>query len=111
MTLNKPNDQKTTQELIQTAHNEEDEDNYWDIVATLQFRGNLDVLESASKLCESSKNQEIKLGVNILGQLGIPNRTFPDECVNILLTVLAKASDVELLNSTAIALSHHQNNC
>lgn len=99
-------DSRSTEELIQIALTTDDEDIIWDAVSTLQFRGNRQVLEAASKLCESQNSKERQLGADILGQLGIPQRTFPDESLQILLRLLEREDDTSVLQSIGIALGH-----
>src|SRR5687768_15369499 len=100
------NDPRSTESLIEFALTEEDENKVWEVVTLLQFRGNREVLEAARKLCESNHANERRLGADILGQLGIPNRAFPDEAVTILLGLLENEEDVAVLNSVAVALGH-----
>ncbi|MFB8791503.1 MAG: HEAT repeat domain-containing protein [Potamolinea sp.] len=99
-------DSRTTEELIKLALNAEDEDEVWELVPSLHFRGNREVLEAAQKLCESEIFKERKLGVDILGQLGIPQRTFLDESLSILFKLLDTEKDSEVLYSIGIALGH-----
>ncbi|MBW4504459.1 MAG: HEAT repeat domain-containing protein [Scytonema hyalinum WJT4-NPBG1] len=99
-------DSRSTEELIQIALTVDNEDTAWDAVMTLQFRGDSQVLEVASMLCESQNPQERQLGADILGQLGIPYRTFPDESLTILLRLLEREEDTSVLQSIGIALGH-----
>lgn len=100
------NDPRTTQELIELALIEEDEDTLWNIVSILQFRGNHEVFEAAARLCESESAKDRKLGVDILGQLGIPKRSFPDESLTILFKLLENDENIEVLSAVGIALGH-----
>ncbi|MFN6571298.1 HEAT repeat domain-containing protein [Dendronalium sp. ChiSLP03b] len=95
-------DSRSTQELIKLALTEKDED----AVSILHFRGNQEVFAAASKLCASQNPQERELGADILGQLGIPDRTFPDECLAILLKLLECEQNADVLNSIAVAFGH-----
>ncbi|WP_319420915.1 HEAT repeat domain-containing protein [Pleurocapsa sp. FMAR1] len=61
---------------------------------------------AAQKLCQSHILSEKELGVNILGQLGIPQRTFPEECLYILLQLLNTETNSQILSSIGIALGH-----
>lgn len=99
-------DSRTTEELIKLALNAEDEDEVWELVPILHFRGNREVFEAAQKLCASKISQERKLGVDILGQLGRPKRTFLDESLSILFKLLDTEKDSEVLYSIGIALGH-----
>ncbi|MBE9116337.1 hypothetical protein IQ249_10550 [Lusitaniella coriacea LEGE 07157] len=97
---------RSTQELIQLALKEEDNDTVWNYVAALQFRGDREVLDAATKLCASRISEERQLGANILGQLGIPQRAFPEDSLAILLEMLEKESDPLVICAIGIALGH-----
>lgn len=96
----------TIKELITLALNAVDEDELWAIVPVLQFRGNREVFEAAQQLCQSKTVNERKLGVDILGQLGIPKRTFPDESLEILFKLIECEKDSDVLSAIGIALGH-----
>jgi HEAT repeat protein len=100
------NDPRSTEELIRSALTEEDEDVAWEHVATLHFRGTQEVFEVAQHLCKSVNPRERILGADILGQLGIPDRTFPDGSLAILLGMLSDEEDSDVLASAATALGH-----
>ncbi|MFZ5833340.1 MAG: HEAT repeat domain-containing protein [Planctomycetota bacterium] len=92
--------------MVRAALNEPDEHLAWDAVAALHFRGTRQVLDRANELRHSSDVAERSLGADILGQLGVPDRTFPDDCVQILLEMLSGESDAEVLRAILIALGH-----
>jgi HEAT repeat protein len=100
------NDSKSTKEIIQLACREEDEDTYWDMVWILQKRGSDEEFAAASKLCESENPKERSLGVDILAQLGIPERTFPQQCGDIILKLLSSEEDSNVLASIGFAFGH-----
>ncbi len=100
------NDPRSTEPLIEFALTEEDEDKIWEAISLLHFRGNREVFEAARKLCESNNANERRLGADILGQLGLPDRAFPDEAVAILLGLLEDEEEATVLNSVAVALGH-----
>jgi HEAT repeat protein len=83
-----------------------DEDRYWGGVMALHWRGTREVMDRAVGLCRSSCAVERSLGADILGQLGVPVRTFPEPCLHALLGMLEDESDPHVLNSVLIALSH-----
>lgn len=109
MTLTKP-DSRSTEELIQlalTAPEEDDDgDDRWDFIWLLRYRGTRDVLNGAIALTESNNSEERTIGIQILGQLGIPDRTFPDECLTTLIGLLKHEIDPLILQSIGIALGH-----
>ncbi len=100
------NDPRATHELVTLALTEPDEDAAWEAVVMLHFRGTREVLDAARQLCASACPQEKTLGANILGQLGIPNRSFPEESVKVLLKLLDVESDEEVLDAICTALGH-----
>jgi len=108
----KRNDPRLTAELIRLALTETDEDAAWEPVTVLQYRATHEVLDAAGQLCASSVAKERELGANILGQLGSPKRTFPDECFQILSRMLPTEEDPGTLNAIAVAFGHlHDPRC
>jgi HEAT repeat protein len=99
------NDPRSTQELIELIL-EADEDAAWDTVWLLQKRGSREVFEAASALCHSSDTQKQSWGIRILGQLGVPNRSFPVETVDLLLKMLEQERNPALIAEIAFALGH-----
>lgn len=96
----------TTYDLINCALTEPDENKAWEAVSTLHFRATREVFEEARKLCRSECPQERGLGADILGQLGVPDRLCPDECVAILAEISQTETDEEVIGSICTALGH-----
>jgi len=112
------NDPRSTDDLIEIAmtaqvdDSPEDENEIhsrgWDAIWALRYRASHEVLDAAHKLCMSDNANHRRVGADILGQLGIPNRTFPNECLGILLGLLGD-KDLDVLDSACVALGHlHQ---
>ncbi len=80
----------------------------WDMVAVLHYRGTREVMEAAHRLTESMGPDERCLGVDILAQLGIPTRSFPDEVCAILIDLLDRERDPDVLQSIATACGHNK---
>ncbi len=104
-------DPRPTDELIRLALDapEEDSDSQkerWHFISLLQYRGDREVLDRSIMLTKSSIPAERWLGIDILGQLGIPKRTFPDECLDTLIRLLEQEFDPLMLRSICIALGH-----
>jgi HEAT repeat protein len=104
-------DPRSTDELIQLALDapEEDDDfqkERWHFVALLQYRGDREVLDRSILLTKSSILAGRLIGIHILGQLGIPKRTFPDECLETLLGLLDQEFDPLILRDICISLGH-----
>jgi HEAT repeat protein len=102
----KRNDPRGTQELIQLALTEPDEWAAWEPVTVLHYRGSGEVLGAARLLCRSGSARERALGANILGQLGVPERTFAAECFDALAGMLGTESDPEVLRRIGVAFGH-----
>lgn len=101
-------DLRSTEELVRVALSEEDEDVAWRAVTTLHFRGTREVFEAARQLCESVEPKERRVGADILGQLGPdpPNRPFLEESVPLMLAMLEREEDPDVLGALAVALGH-----
>lgn len=94
-----------TDELINLALAEAEPWDY-DYIPILQHRGSKDVLLAAQKLCFSSEISARKLGVDILGQLGVSKKVFSNQRLNTLLKLLAIETNDRVLCSIGIALGH-----
>jgi len=99
-------DPRSVDELVFVALTEPDEDLSWDAICALHWRGSHDVLDHAAGLCRSSCSVERRVGANMLGQLGVPDRTFPEECLRLLLEMLEDEPDHQVLPAILIGLSH-----
>lgn len=99
-------DPRTTAELIAIALTETDEEVAWDAVRSLHWRGGLEVLELAMQLTKSTSSSERRLGADILGQLGIPERAYPEQCKSVLRDLLTAEENAEVLRAVLVALSH-----
>jgi HEAT repeat protein len=104
------NDPRTNDELISAAlFHASDDDLYWNAVLKLHRRDTQEVLSRAKELCHSSLYTDRRLGADLLGQLGICERTFPKECLAALLEMFNCEGEAKVLQSILIALGHlHQ---
>lgn len=98
-------DPRSTEDLIRVALTLEGDERD-KVVSILHWRGTLDVLEAARELCESAAPAERELGADILGQLGVPQRTFPNECFHLLAHTLDRESLSGVLESIAFAFGY-----
>ncbi|MDZ4684984.1 MAG: HEAT repeat domain-containing protein [Planctomycetaceae bacterium] len=100
------NDPRSIDELINTALSASDGEVRWDAICVLHWRGTQEVLQWAMSLCHSACPDERRLGVDILAQLGVPERTFSRECETQLLKMLHD-EDAAVYRATLYALSSH----
>lgn len=105
-------DTRTTDELVKLALEEwELDEEEWlriwpNAFVFLHVRGNREVLEAARALCMSSVDNERAVGAIILGELGYPESTFPDERLEILLGLLESEKDPDVVGTVITALGH-----
>jgi HEAT repeat protein len=102
---NPEHDSRSVGELFEAALNGGDEWRMRDAIAALHWRGTPEVLDRATSLCVSECPYERRIGADILGQLGLPERSFPRACADVLLEMLAIEIEPEVLNSIFVALS------
>jgi HEAT repeat protein len=101
------NDPRCIEELISVAlRHTADDDAYWDAVGVLQRRDTEDALNRHKELCQSSSPAKRRLGADILGQLGVPERTFPQECTAVLLGMLDNEESYDVIQAVLIGLGH-----
>jgi len=99
-------DPRSVNELINAILTEADEEAVWDAITAVRVRGSAEVLDRARELCRSSCLRERSFGAIILGQLGSPNRTFPNECVEAILRLIEVEAEPTVLHDAFIALGH-----
>jgi HEAT repeat protein len=105
-------DRRSTSELVEAALAEGDRDppeGEYLAVAVLTERGTRDVLDAALALSSSPDPERRVLGARILGQLGSPERTFPERCCDALLDLLRHDHDRQVLITTIFAFGHLRN--
>jgi HEAT repeat protein len=99
-------DPRTVDELVNAVLSEADEEAAWEPVYVLHWRGTREVLLRAKELCGSRCPRERRLGADILGQSGVPDRTFPAECRSQLRGMLKADEEADVLRAVLVALSH-----
>jgi HEAT repeat protein len=92
--------------LIAVALTEPDEDTAWGAIAALHLRGTREVFARAQRLCTSDNANARRVGADILGQVGLPKRTFQARAVAILRDMLEREQSPAVLNSLCVALGH-----
>ena len=111
-------DPRATEELVQVALAELDLPEH-DLPATaavvaLQCRPTREVLDRACELCRSADADERRLGVLVLGELCEPDDgpgvrpAFVEESMEVLLTLAARESNVEVLAEVARAFGYRR---
>ena len=96
----------STADLIQLALAAPDEDSEWPYVTLLQERGTAGVFEAARLLCGSGEPRERALGVDILAQGRVEWKTLRRRSVPLLLKMLGRETDVDVVWSLCFALGH-----
>jgi len=100
------NDRRSVDELINAALGAADEDDAWPAVSALHWRGTREVVTRAAALCRSDCEFERATGARILGQVGVPDRTYPRECAVVLLEMLRREQPPDVLQSIFFAFGH-----
>ncbi len=103
-TTTKPNDKRTTAELIDIAYSAQEEE-YWRLIAILHGRGSEVEFSAAQKLANDPDPVNREIGADILGQLGWSEHTFQEESVAILIKLLSDSTD-DVIASAAFSLGH-----
>jgi len=84
---NPANDTRSVADLWEAAL-QADGDAAWNAVAALHWRGSREVLDRAVLLTRSIDPASRARGADVLGQLGLPERTFPEESFSAVLPLL-----------------------
>ncbi len=98
----------STAALIEVAFVEQqrDDDTLCPATVALQQRGSREVLEAALTLCRSLDSQWRSLGACLLGQLGHPDPTYPEECCDALVGLLRRDASTDVLIAAIYGLGH-----
>ncbi len=94
--------------LVRRALNSKSDDSYWGCVRELHWRGNIEVFQAAKKYCNSSKVRERCFGAEVLAQLGVTERPFRKETLQIFHKLLKTEASAKVLYSVLVAISHSQ---
>ena len=105
-TTNSRDDPRTVTELVRAALESADEDEAWRAVRALHWRGSREVLEAALALCLSASPRERAWGADILGQIGVEERAFPEECFRAVDRLLREDAAPEVLAAAAHAMGY-----
>lgn len=97
-------DTRSVSQLLDAAL-QDDNDAAWNAVAALHWRGSSEVLDQALALVCSDDPTQRGRAADILGQIGIPDRTFPDQCFAAVLRLLADKNR-QVVFDAIFALQH-----
>jgi len=100
-----PVDDTRSVEDLWKAALQADDDAAWNAVAALHWRGSKEVLDRAVVLTRSSDPSSRARGADVLGQLGLPERTFPEESFSAVLPLL-KDEVLTVVYDAICALQH-----
>jgi HEAT repeat protein len=78
----------------------------WTAVEALQRIGSAEVRDRALALTRSYDPRVRARGVDILAQLGVPDRTYPEECVAAAVRLANHDNDPHVVCAAALALGH-----
>ena len=92
--------------LFRLAITSEDEDQAWSAIERLQRLDTETVFTEAIRLCHSRDARRRRIGVDVLGQLGLPQQTSHESIVQLLLALLETEESPEVLASLGVALGH-----
>ena len=98
---------RSLDELVEAAVREWDSEAEWPpYLAALTWRGDEDVLEAAHSLLASDEPRARAVGAYVLGQLGIPERTFPERSAALLEQHAEAEHDPSVLATIASAFGN-----
>jgi methionyl-tRNA formyltransferase len=98
---------RSLDELVETAVREWDSEAEWPpYLAALTWRGDDEVLAAVQELLGSEEPRARAVGAYVLGQLGMPERTFPDRSAELLETHAEGEEDAEVLATIASAFGN-----
>lgn len=98
------NDPRSVSDLFEAAF-QSDKGAAWDAVEALHWRGSKEVLDQALTLARSDDASLRARAADVLGQIGIPEREFPDECFSGVLRLLADTAQPVVFDAI-FALQH-----
>ncbi len=101
-------DPRSTAELISLALTAADEEAAWQPIQILHYRGSREVFDGVRPLTRSDCPRERELAANVLGQLGVPDHVYPEEAIGLLLDMLQREQEPEVLSAIGVALGHQQ---
>jgi ADP-ribosyl-[dinitrogen reductase] hydrolase len=102
------NDPRSTQELINLALAAEDEDTQWELASILWYRTTYDVVEAARELSEDPDARKRILAARILGRGGRKGAAFPEETSAVLLSMLEKEQDPDVISQVCACLGDNR---
>ena len=95
----------SSDELIDKAYNEENNDRFWDIIWELRFRGTDTEYQASIKLIGSDDPVSREIGAIILSQLDAKNGTYLIQATDALIPLLYDSNE-DVIEAAAFGLSH-----
>jgi len=92
--------------LFRLALTSEDETQAWTAIERLHRLNTEAVFTEALQLCRSPIAHERRVGVDVIAQLGLPEQTFHEPAMQILLAMLETEDSPDVIASIGIALGH-----
>lgn len=98
--------QRSIEALFERALTSADEDEAWEAIHELRSTATEAVFVEALAHCRSTEARRRRVGVDVLAQLGIPETTYRERVVALLVQLLDEEHDPDVLESIAIGLGH-----
>lgn len=92
--------------LFELALTTNDNDQAWNAISRLHTIATDDVFTKAVHLCHSQNALERSLGVNVIAQIGLPQHTYQEPTVQLLLQLIETEDSPIVLESIGMALGH-----
>lgn len=92
------------QALFETALNQSNETAAWDAINELGQRATPGILARLHSLSQSSIPSERRISAHILGKLADTNALHQQECIDLLLTMLAQEQEAPIIDAICCAL-------
>jgi HEAT repeat protein len=83
-----------------------DDDDRWAAIAVLHNRGSQETFDLAAELCQSADPRRVSDGLDLLAQLGIPQRLHQEDARQLIREALKPELADDVLVSAASAVSH-----
>src|SRR5690349_12451285 len=92
--------------LFEIALTSQNEERAWAAIQRLHGVATEEIFTKAVALCRSPSAHDLRVGADVLAQLGLPEQTFHEPVMQVLLAMLETEDAPEVLASIGVALGH-----